>query len=89
MSSTQPDQAKSAGFNPVNIAVDFVLCGLFFAVIFYFVRSHVMSSDIKMITVFSVYTTLCVTCVFWMAIQMLRVVVKGERILKDERNASH
>jgi hypothetical protein len=62
-----------------------VLCGLFFALIFYFVRSHVMSNDPKWVTLFGVYTTLCVTGVFWMAIQMLRVVAKGEKILKAER----
>jgi hypothetical protein len=85
MSSSTSAQSKSAGFNTAAIAVDFVLCALFFALIFYFVRSHVMSGDTKMIVIFSAYTTLCVTGVFWMAIQMLRVVAKGEKILKAER----
>lgn len=87
MSSSQPAKQKSAPFNLVNIAVDFVLCGLFFAFLFYFVRSHVMSSDPKMVAFFGVYTTLCVTGVFWMAIQMLRIVAAGEKTLKAERAA--
>jgi hypothetical protein len=85
MSSSPSAQSKFAGFNPVQIAVDFALCGLFFALIFYFVRSHVMSKDQTMIVIFSTYTTLCVTGAFWLALQMLRVVIKGERILKAER----
>jgi biopolymer transport protein ExbD len=35
-----------------------------------------MSENTTMILIFSTYTTLCVTGVFWMAIQMLRVVAK-------------
>jgi predicted branched-subunit amino acid permease len=85
MSSSPTAPSKSAGFNTAAIAVDFVLCALFFALIFYFVRSHVMSENTTMILIFSTYTTLCVTGVFWMAIQMLRVVAKGEKILKTER----
>ncbi len=85
MSSSPTAQSKSAGFNTAAITVDFVLCALFFALIFYFVRSHVMSENTTMILIFSTYTTLCVTGVFWMAIQMLRVVAKGEKILKTER----
>ena len=87
MSSSQTSPSKASGFNPAQIAVDFVLCGLFFALIFYFVRSHVMSENTTMVLIFSVYTTLCVTGVFWIAIQMLRVVISGERILKAERAA--
>lgn len=85
MSSSQPAQAKSNGFKPAQIAVDFVLCALFFALIFYFVRSHVMSNDSTMVLIFSVYTTVCVTGVFWMAIQMLRVVADGEKQIKASR----
>lgn len=87
MSSSQPVQTKSAPFNFAQIAVDLILCGLFFALIFYYVRSHVMSENSTTVLIFSTYTTLCVTGVFWMAIQMLRVVAKGERILKTERAA--
>jgi predicted branched-subunit amino acid permease len=85
MSSPQPAKAKSNGFNPAQIAVDFVLCALFFALIFYYVRSHVMSEDSKMVLIFSTYTTVCVTGVFWMSIQMLRVVAAGEKQIKADR----
>lgn len=86
MSSSQPAQAKSNGFKPAQIAVDFVLCALFFSLIFYYVRSHVMTEDSTLVLVFSTYTTICVTGVFWMAIQMLRVVAEGEKQIKASRS---
>jgi F0F1-type ATP synthase assembly protein I len=70
---------------PVTIVVDLVLVGVFFFFMFGWVKSHVPSSDPKFVFIFGGLTALCVTGVFWMAIQMFRVVVAGEKTLKAER----
>lgn len=70
---------------PVTIGVDLVLVGIFFAFMFGWVKSHVASNDDLFINFFGASTALCVAGVFWMAIQMFRVVVAGEKRLKEER----
>ena len=71
---------------PVTIAVDLVLVAVFFFFMFGWVKPHVPNSDPAFANVFGALTTLCVTGVFWMAIQMFRVVVAGEKTLKAERS---
>lgn len=77
--------AEQKHVTPVTIAVDLVLVAIFFYFMFGWVKSHVPSTDPKFVNIFGVLTTLCVTGVFWMAIQMFRVVVAGEKTLKAER----
>jgi hypothetical protein len=74
---------------PVTIAVDLVLLGIFFYFMFGWVKSHVPSQDPKWVNLWGGLTALCVTGVFWMAIQMFRVVVAGEKTLKAERADKH
>jgi hypothetical protein len=64
---------------PVTIAVDLALVGIFFYFMFGFVRSHVPSNNPLFQNFFGASTALCVTGVFWMAIQMFRIVVAGEK----------
>lgn len=71
---------------PATIAVDLVLVGIFFYFMFGWVKSHVPSSDPKFVLFFGASTAICVTGVFWMAIQMFRVVVAGEKRLKEQRS---
>ena len=71
---------------PVTIAVDLVLVAVFFFFMFGWVKPHVPNNDPKFVFVFGALTALCVTGVFWMAIQMVRVVVAGEKTLKAERS---
>ncbi len=71
---------------PVTIAVDLVLVATFFYFMFGWVKSHVPSTDPKFVTFFGALTAICVTGVFWMAIQMFRVVAAGEKTLKAERS---
>lgn len=71
---------------PVTIAVDLVLVAIFFYFMFGWVKSHVPNSDPKFVNFFGALTALCVTGVFWMAIQMFRVVLAGEKTLKAERS---
>ena len=72
---------------PVTIATDLVLISVFFYFMFGWVKTHVASNDPKFVIFFGASTALCVTGVFWMAIQMFRVVYAGEKRLKAERAA--
>ncbi len=79
--------AEQTHVTPVTIAVDLVLVAIFFYNMFGWVKSHVPASSPGFILFFGASTALCVTGVFWMAIQMFRVVLAGEKRLKAERAA--
>jgi Na+/H+-dicarboxylate symporter len=64
---------------PTSLAVDAVLCIAFFAILFGLLRSHVQSHDPKMIALWAGLTAACLTAVFWLAIQMFRVVLRAQR----------
>ena len=70
---------------PVTIAVDLVLSAIVFFFMFGWVKPHVASNDPVFLNFFGASTAICVTGVFWMAIQMFRIVLAGERTLKAER----
>ena len=78
--------AEQKHVTPTTIGVDLVLCAIFFFFMFGWVKDHVHSNETKFIVFFGASTALCVTGVFWMAIQMFRVVVAGEKTLKAERS---
>lgn len=63
----------------LRLAVDFVLCAGFFALLFSINRSHVPSNDPSMITLWAALTAACMTGVFWLALQMFRVVFRAQR----------
>jgi hypothetical protein len=73
---------------PLTIVVDLALCGVFFVFLFGWIKNHVHSTEAFYINFFGASTTLCVTGVFWMAIQMFRIVAAGEKTLKAERLAA-
>jgi hypothetical protein len=79
--------AEQTHVTPVTIAVDLVLVAIFFYKMFGWVKSHVPSNNPAFVLFFGASTALCVTGVFWMAIQMFRVVLAGEKRLKAERAA--
>ena len=68
---------------PATIAVDLALCAAFFVVIFSLVKSHVQSSDPKLIALWGGLTASCMTVVFWMATQMFRAVLRAQREAKS------
>ena len=93
MVSTSPSRndnvhapAEQKHVTPVTIAIDLLLISIFFFFMFGWVKSHVASSDPKFVVFFGASTALCVTGVFWMAIQMFRIVVAGEKRLKANRS---
>ena len=64
---------------PVSLIVDLILVIAFFAYMFTVCRAHVPSDDPKMITLWGALGSACLTGVFWLAVQMFRVVFRFQR----------
>jgi hypothetical protein len=64
---------------PVDMVVDVVLVVGFFIFMYGAVSSHVPSRDHRMILIWGAAGSACLTCLFWLAVQMLRVVVRAQR----------
>lgn len=64
----------------VSLVVDAVLVLGFFAFIFTLLKSHVPSNDPAMITLWAGLAAACMSGVFWLAVQMFRVVFAVQRI---------
>ena len=60
------------------LAVSLISIG-FFAYMFYLLRSHVPSNDASMIALWAGLGSACMTGVFWLAVQMFRVVFRFQR----------
>ena len=67
---------------PVSLVVDVVLVGIFFAVMFGALRSHVPSDDFRVVAAWSGLTAACMSGVFWLLLQMFRVVLRAQRAAK-------
>jgi hypothetical protein len=72
-------QSEEKLVTPVSLIVDLVLVVAFFAFIFSVLKSHVPSTDPKMVTTWAAIGTSCLTGVFWLALQMFRVVFRAHR----------
>ena len=64
---------------PVSLAVDAVLVIVFFVYMYGVTSTHVPSRDHRMIVFWGLVTTSCLTAVFWLALQMFRVVFRFHR----------
>jgi hypothetical protein len=64
--------------SPVSLLVDAILVIGFFLFIYSLVSTHVPSRDPKMILFFGASCAACMTGVFWLAIQMFRVVLRAQ-----------
>ncbi|HRE06253.1 MAG TPA: hypothetical protein PKX00_11630 [Opitutaceae bacterium] len=78
---TTPAAKKT--LSPVGLVVDAVLVLGFFAFIFTLLKSHVPSNDPSMITLWAGLAAACMSGVFWLAVQMFRVVLAVQ--LADRR----
>ncbi|MEO7412122.1 MAG: hypothetical protein ABIZ81_02100 [Opitutaceae bacterium] len=65
--------------SPLSLIVDFILVAAFFAFLFTLLRSHVPSNDPTMITVWAALGAACMSGVFWLCVQMFRVVLRAQR----------
>jgi hypothetical protein len=64
---------------PATLAVDAVLVIVFFIYMYTVVSTHVPSKDHRMIMLWGALCSACLTLVFWLSLQMFRVVIKGQR----------
>jgi hypothetical protein len=67
---------------PASLAVDAVLVLAFFAFLFRVLRPHVQSNDPIYVTMWAGLAAACVSSVFWLAIQMFRVVYRAQKASK-------
>ena len=72
-------QSESKHPSPVSLAVDVVLVAIFAVIIYRLVSPHVPSNDPRMIILWGGLCTACMTGVFWLCIQMFRVVLRNQR----------
>ncbi len=69
---------------PVSLVVDLILVVGFFIYMFFTMKSHVRSNDPKMIMLWAALTSACLTGVFWLALQMFRVVLRAQRAARRQ-----
>jgi hypothetical protein len=63
----------------VSLLIDLILVAAFFTFMFFTLGSHVPSDDPAMISLWSAAGAACLSGVFWLAIQMFRVVLRFQR----------
>lgn len=84
--SSSPDIKLGKLTSPVSLAVDAVLVAGFFAYLFTLLKSHVPSNDPKMVVFWTALTAGCMSGVFWLAVQMFRVVLKAQRLANAKKH---
>ncbi|HEY3754788.1 MAG TPA: hypothetical protein VGL42_01435 [Opitutaceae bacterium] len=73
------DEKPQKLVTPMSLLVDAILVVLFFAYMYSVLKTHVPSNDPTDIRIWGAITTLCLTGVFWLALQMFRVVFRFHR----------
>lgn len=72
-----PPEKKPVSF--VNLVLDLVFVALAFVIFYRLVASHVPSNDPRMVMLWGGLTAGCMSGVFWLALQMLKVVFRFQR----------
>jgi hypothetical protein len=75
-------QPETKLVTPVSLLVDAVLVIAFFVYMYGVVKSHVPSDDPKEIIGWGAACSACISGVFWLALQMFRVVLRAQRAKK-------
>ena len=70
--------------SPASLAVDAILVIAFFIYIYSVVSTHVPSNDPKWIIFWGGMCAACMTGVFWLALQMFRVVLRNQRATRKQ-----
>ena len=65
--------------SPTSLVVDAILVVGFFLFIYSMVAPHVPSNDKSMILLWGGLCSACMTGVFWLCVQMFRVVLRAQR----------
>lgn len=68
--------------SPASLALDAVLVVAFFLFIYTVVAPHVPSNNKSMVLLWGGLTAACMSGVFWLCIQMFRVVLRAQREAK-------
>ena len=63
----------------VSLALDLVCVAIAFVIFYRLVASHVPSNDPQMVMLWAGLTAGCMSGVFWLALQMLKVVYRFQR----------
>jgi len=64
--------------SPVSLIVDAILVIGFFVFMFGVLQKHVPSNDPNMVILWAALTAACMSAVFWLAVQMFRVVLRAQ-----------
>ncbi len=72
-------QSETKLVTPLSLIVDTILVIGFFAFIYTIVAPHVPSNDKTYIALWGGLTAACMTGVFWLALQMCRMVFRAQR----------
>jgi hypothetical protein len=79
---SQPEEKLTS---PASLAVDAVLCVAFYIYMYTVLSTHVPSTDAKWVLIWGLLSAACMTGVFWLALQMFRVVFRAQRKAKRNR----
>ncbi len=71
-------QSETKSVTPVSIVVDAVLVIAFFLYLYHLVAPHVPSTNPKWIMIWGGLCAACMSGVFWLCIQMFRVVLRAQ-----------
>ena len=72
-------QPENKLVTPASLVVDAILVIVFFVYMYSVLSTHVPSKDHRMILIWGAACSICLTILFWIALQMLRVVVRAQR----------
>jgi hypothetical protein len=72
-------QSSQKFTSPTSLVVDAILVVAFFVYMYTVVASHVPTSDPKMRLLWGGLCSACMTAVFWLCVQMFRVVFRAQR----------
>ncbi len=72
-------QSETKLVTPGSLLVDALLVGGFFAFMFWYLQPHVPSKNPFQIYLWSGLTASCMSGVFWLAVQMFRVVYRAQK----------
>lgn len=83
--SQSPDIKLGKLVTPVSLVVDAILVVGFFIYMFGVLKSHVPSNDFTQVFIWAGLTSACMSGVFWLAVQMFRVVLAAQLLAKKKQ----
>ena len=81
-------QQENKLVTPASLVVDAILVIAFFIYMYSVVSTHVPSKSHRMVLLWGAAGSACLTAVFWLALQMFRVVARADRAAKAQPTGS-